>query len=63
MNALGLLTFTKEGNWTPDFSKLSVLTTNKIAKKLDAAITEDQRFSKIGGEASKGSLADVLSQL
>jgi hypothetical protein len=36
---------------------------SKIAKKLDAAITEDQRFSKIGGEASKGSLADVLSQL
>ncbi len=63
INVLGLLSFEKDGSWKPDFSKLSSLTTNKMAKKLDEAIAETQRFSKVGGEPSKGSLEQILSQL
>jgi hypothetical protein len=63
LNVLGLFSFDKAGSWQPDFAKLSSMATKKISKKLDEAISESQRFSKVGGEPSKGSLADVLASL
>ena len=64
MNVLGLFTFEKDGTWKPDFSKLSTLTSNKIARKLDEAIVESQRFSKVGGESkATEDLATILAQL
>lgn len=49
MNALGLLNVDKDGKWTPDFSKLSSITSKGVKRKLDELIRDGANQSgKVG---------------
>ena len=45
LNALGLLNFDKQGNFSPDFSKLSKLVEGKVTSKVDKLVQDEQKSS------------------
>jgi hypothetical protein len=60
-NTLGLFNFDKDGNFTPDLSKLSALVGKKFKSKLDELITEAQRSGKVGESSTAVGQVDIKS--
>lgn len=60
-DSLGLFNIDNKGNFKPDLSKLSKLTTITVKKGLDAIISDSQSSASMGGSGSTGgSLIDAL---